>query len=348
MYNGNIFIKNIYYMLSYAFKSLRQSNFAEIKSEEFDNVADLLAEILAIGVGQQIKQGLYREYIIADNDMPTLKGKLDINNTILNSIQRKKILSCSYDELSEDNLMNQIIKTTLLLMMKSNDVKKERRQKIKILLPYLDSVDTINPKSIDWKHLNFQRNNNCYRMMIYMCWFLINSMLLTTEAGRYKIASFVDDNSMPLLYERFVLEYYRYHHPELTPNPSYVEWNLNDGFKGKLPDMKTDITLTNHDKTLIIDTKYYSHAMVTSYYSDKQKLRSQHLYQIFAYVKNKDKESTGNVSGVLLYAKTDEDVSPNEEYLMSGNKISTCTLDLNTPFENIANQLENILISNLI
>ena len=59
----NNFIKNIYYMLSYAFKALNQSNYEDIAVEEFENIHNLLAAILAKGIGQQLKQGLYREYI---------------------------------------------------------------------------------------------------------------------------------------------------------------------------------------------------------------------------------------------------------------------------------------------
>ena len=41
-----IFIKNIYYMLSYAFQVLKQSNYENIASEEFEMVQDLFAVIL--------------------------------------------------------------------------------------------------------------------------------------------------------------------------------------------------------------------------------------------------------------------------------------------------------------
>ena len=58
-------IKNIYYMLSYAFQVLRHSNYAEVAAEEFNNVPDLYAAILAAGIGQQLKQGLYRVYASA-------------------------------------------------------------------------------------------------------------------------------------------------------------------------------------------------------------------------------------------------------------------------------------------
>ncbi len=34
------------------------------------------------------------------------------------------------------------------------------------------------------------------------------------------------------------------------------------------------------------------------------------MYQIYAYVKNKDVNHTGKVSGMLLFAKTDEAITP--------------------------------------
>lgn len=58
-----IFIKNIYYMLAYAFRVLRQKNYDNVAAEDFDNVQDLFAAILAKGVSQQLKQGLYQEYM---------------------------------------------------------------------------------------------------------------------------------------------------------------------------------------------------------------------------------------------------------------------------------------------
>lgn len=45
---------------------------------------------------------------------------------------------------------------------------------------------------------------------------------------------------------------------------------------------------------------------------------------------------------MLLYAKTDEAIQPDQEYSMSGNKISVHTLDLNCDFSEIRKQLNNI------
>ena len=84
-------------------------------------------------------------------------------------------------------------------------------------------------------------------------------------------------------------------------------------------------------------------------YFDVQKLRSNNLYQIFTYVKNKSAAlKNSKVSGLLLYARTDENFQPNVSYNMSGNKISVKTLDLNKNFSEIALQLNQIVEENFL
>ena len=99
-------------MLAYAFQVLRQKNYEDVASEEFEEVQDLFAAILARGIAQQLKHGLYREYITRNEDLPTLRGKLNLQGTIRSQIQRKKLLSCGFDELSVNNVFNRILKTT--------------------------------------------------------------------------------------------------------------------------------------------------------------------------------------------------------------------------------------------
>jgi Predicted PP-loop superfamily ATPase len=91
---------------------------------------------------------------------------------------------------------------------------------------------------------------------------------------------------------------------------------------------------------LIIDTKYYEHTMQQNRFGDGRTLHSHNMYQIYTYVKNKDTTHSGKVSGVLLYAKTDEEIVPDHDYVIGGNRISVITLDLNSTFPQIAKQLD--------
>ncbi len=337
---ANILINNIYYMLTYAFQVLHQSNYDEISSEPFDNVQDLFAAILSKGIAQQLKQGLHREYVNIKEDLPLMHGKLDFNGTIKNMVQNKKLLACEYDELSENNIFNQIIKTTVLLLLKEDSVKDESKTALKKEMLFFSGVDEINPFLIRWDLLKFNRNNQSYRMLLSICQFVLEGLLLTTDDGTVKLAQFLDEQRMCRLYERFILEFYRKEVPKVKANASKIEWQLDDSMSSLLPTMQSDIMLTHGNKTLIIDAKYYSHATQVQY--GKHTLHSQNVYQIFTYVMNQDVGNTGNVAGMLLYAKTDEDITPNAEQSIMGHKISAKTLDLNCEFSNIANQLKKI------
>ena len=74
-----------------------------------------------------------------------------------------------------------------------------------------------------------------------------------------------------------------------------------------------------------------------------QKLHSNNLYQIFAYVKNRDIGNTGKVAGMLLYADIGATVTPDCVYSIGGNSIYIRTLDLNRDFQHISQQLNQIV-----
>ena len=337
---NNIIIKNIYYMLTYAFQVLNQSNYEKISIEPFENVKDLFAAILSKGIAQQLKQGLHREYINLTEDLNVMHGRIDISGTIRNAIRNDIKLTCEFDELSENNIYNQIIKTTALILLKEPSVREESIVALKKEMLLFSKVDEINPFLIRWDMLRFDRNNQSYRMLISICQFVLEGLLLTTSDGTIQLAQFLDEQRMCRLYEKFILEFYRKEVPEVHANASKIEWQLDEGTSTLLPTMQSDIMLTKGDKTLIIDAKYYSHSTQVRY--GKVSLHSNNTYQIYAYVKNKDVDSTGKVSGLLLYAKTDEEITPDVDYVISGNRIGAKTLDLNCDFTDISNQLKAI------
>ena len=59
-------IKNVYYMLTYAFKELNRNNYEQIAGEDFEDIHDLFAEILSLGIAYLLKQGLHRQYVIKE------------------------------------------------------------------------------------------------------------------------------------------------------------------------------------------------------------------------------------------------------------------------------------------
>lgn len=340
----SIFIKNIYYMLSYAFTSLSQGGYEEVASEKFENIHNLFAAILAKGIGRQLKRGLYREYIECKEDTAFVRGKIDMPGTIRHEFARRRMLTCQYDELSENNLLNQILKTTVVLLLSQGDVNTKYKSELKKEMLFFSNVDTIDPTTIRWARIHFRRNSSTYQMLMGICRLTLEGMLLTTEAGNHKLATILDAQSMNKLYEKFILGYYEKECPQVKARASQIAWALDDGADTLLPVMQSDTILTKGNEVLIIDAKYYQHTTQMRY--GVHKIYSHNLYQIFAYVKNKDAEfgdKPHKVAGMLLYAATEEEVQPNSVYQMSGNKISVRTLDLNRDFSEIAEQLNGIV-----
>lgn len=334
-------IQNIYYMLAYAFQVLNEQGYKSIATEDFDNTAELCAAILARGISTQIKRGLGREYILQKEALSALRGKIDITESIKTQVLRRNQMICSYDEFSLDSYMNRIIKSTVLLLLRA-DITKARKKELRKLLVFFDDVNTIDLYSVNW-NIRFSRNNQSYRMLISICYLVVKGLLQTQSDGSTKLMDFLDEQRMHRLYERFILEYFRREFPQISANASQIPWQLDDESSAMLPVMQTDIMLTYGSKILIIDAKYYSHT--TQIQFDKHTIHSGNLYQIFTYVKNKETELADKpheVSGMLLYAKTDEEIYPENEYRMSGNRIEVRTLDLDGDFDAIKAQLDGI------
>ena len=332
-------IQNIYYMLSYAFQVLNEQGYKQIATEEFENVAELCSAILIKGVTSQIKRGLGKEYVEQTDSLASLRGKINISASVKGQTLLNKRMICSYDEFSVNSYMNRILRTTMETLIKSN-ISKNRKKQIRKLLIYFAEVEPLERERINWK-LQYNKNNQTYQMLISVCYLILKGLLQTTTDGNTKLMDFLDEQRMCRLYEKFILEYYRKEHKEIKASASQIPWDLDDGYSEMLPIMQSDIILKSVDKTLVIDAKYYAHTTQSQYSTNT--LHSGNLYQILTYVKNLDTNKSGNVAGMLLYAKTDEIVLPNNDYKMGGNQISVKTLNLDCEFAEIKIQLDGIV-----
>ena len=338
-----ILIRNVYYMLAYAFQELRQNNFVEIESETFADIYDLFAEILARGISNQLKQGLYREYVSRNESLSTVRGKVDVSGTIAERIRNRQKIACDYDELSENNIYNQILFTTASILIRHSDVNRKKKSQLKKLMLFFQNVQPTDLHTIRWNALRFDRNNRNYRMLLYICYFIVKEWLMTTEEGQFKMREFSDEH-MCRLFEKFVLEYYKKHHAKTTPTAAQIKWNIVEESTDTsvLPIMQTDILLTLGQRTLIIDTKYYTKILQQQF--GKETLRNSHLYQIRTYVDEYDRDHRHHVDGMLLYAKTkDTDFDDATITHRDGYSLYIRTLDLNTDFEDIKKRLDSFL-----
>lgn len=330
-------------MLAYAFRVLSEQGYANISTEQFENTANLLSAILDKGVTQLIKRGIRNDYIPTIESTGSPVGKINIAESIKSQYAVTHRLVCEHEEFVSDILLNQIIKAAIKVAISSEEVDYAIKKNLRRNLFHFHSISDINPKSIKWSQIRYDRNNASYKMLVNICYLLITGLLQSEDKGSMRLANIIDDQKMHRLYERFILEYYKRHYPMFHVSAAKILWNTQDEGVVFLPTMKSDVTIKYQDLTLVVDAKYYSKTMQIGQFGNAT-MNSGNIYQIFTYVKNMDVENSGKVSGVLLYAKTDEAVVPDQEVTLAGNKFIMTTLDLNQPFENIARQMDAVIV----
>ena len=339
-------IKNIYYMLSYAWGILEESETINVGSEEFDNIYNLLSRIYINGIINLKKRGFSRYYIDKKELTSTLRGKIDITSSIKNqSLQHGKML-CSFDEFSENIILNQIIKTTIGLLIKAPDLDNSLRKQLLRQRMYFTGISEIVLSDSLFSLLRYNRNNKHYQLLINISELIFKGLITKEKENEYIFLDFIRDEQMANLYEKFVLNFYKLH----LDNSIYkvhapkLNWDIEAEVKEDdlllLPEMRTDIVVENKaEKTqMIIDTKYYSKTLVKGNRSDIEKLRTSHLYQIFAYLSNSQYE--GKKEGILLYPTIDKDIDA--IFPITNKRIMIKTLNLNTEWNNIEKRLMSI------
>ena len=157
-------VQNIYYMLSYAFQALQTQTYKNLATENFHNTAELCAAILDKGVSTQLKRGLGRDYVPKSESLSTLQGKLNISQSIKTQALLKKQMICTYDEFSTNTPFNQIIKSTILLLLKAN-ITNTRKKSLRNLLLFFSDVDEIDLRFVNWNQ-RYNRSNQTYQLLI--------------------------------------------------------------------------------------------------------------------------------------------------------------------------------------
>lgn len=325
-------------MLAYTHDSLKFQEFKRVGEEEFENVLELYATILSLGVPSLIRAGLLKEYRVFTEQSGVVRGKINLSDTIKsNSLIRKKLI-VSYDQFSEDNLLNQIIKATLENFRSQKRVSTPIRKKIFSLLPYFADVSDVQLDLRLWDGIIYSKQNIRYNFMVDICRYAFEQILIDESQDDFLRKSVNDNRKLSALYEKFVYEFYRRESP-YTVAHNQINWLVSDGYTSALPKMQTDIVLRDGKSTLIIDTKFYSKNMAQSFEGAEYKQLSSNLYQMFAYLNNWSMITDANVGGMILYAKTSDEYQPNHSYWIKGQSVVIDVIDLDQPFTQITEQL---------
>jgi 5-methylcytosine-specific restriction enzyme subunit McrC len=330
-------IKNIYYLLSYAWNRLEESELVDVSAEDESDLLNLLGRVLLNGTKTLLKRGIDRQYLTENEVYPGIKGKVNITDSLRKNLFSKGLSVCEFDELSADILPNQILKTTLQNLIQIPTLSTTLKKEIRTIIYRLHEVNEIILTDTIFHQVQINRNNSFYAFLLNISELIHNNLLINEETGHFQFKDFLrDERQMARLFEEFIRNFYKIEVTEAKVFREDLLWKMAGETHQFLPKMQTDISIKINDRKLIIDAKYYKETLQKYY--DSEKIHSQHLYQLFAYLKNQEDELA---EGILIYPTVQKSLSL--AYTHEGHTIRIETLNLNQDWRGVKADLLGII-----
>lgn len=344
----NIPIENVYHLLCYAW-GLPDAGLVDAKGLSGNRITDLLANVLKNGLTRLLRQGLDREYIEQQSELTTLRGRINISQTIKRGSLMRGRAVCRYTELDADTPSNRLIKSTLNSIVRDKQLDGDlRKDLIRLRRGLADIADTRSVRS-DTYRIQFHRNNQVYRFLVSICRLWLSGDFVSEEDGDSRFSGFEQtDQAMRALFEKFVFNYFRNCVPAVSVTAPKTKWSVPRGYEQQaalLPEMRTDICLRTADTLLVIDTKFT--ASVRSHWG-VERFKEGHLFQLFSYLSNFSRDSQYrhlSLSGMLLYPATSE--TEDIHLILHDYPFHVCHINLNQPWQAVEAALMSIYESTL-
>ena len=347
-------IKNLYYLLCYAWELADQRDKIKVDAEDCTSYPDLFAKLLVAGCTVLFKRGLHREYISHHDCIIGIKGKWNISESIKTPKYRMGLMDCTFDEYSDDILLNQIIYASLRRLLGYNALNEKVKKDVLRIYHRFPKVTDIDLTADDFQNVIITKESRFYSLLIHICQIIFEALLPNeNEDGIYHFVDFSRQH-MERIFENFLFNFYRREcfedYPYVERSKIHFQLQTIEGSASVLPTMQTDVTLVNPDtqKKIIIDAKYYMETLVARYTeSEHEKVRTSHMFQIMAYIRNQEDVNipyTMNANGILVYPQTGKELNYTGKYSGTNHYFRFCTVDLNKEWWEIHERLKTIII----
>jgi 5-methylcytosine-specific restriction enzyme subunit McrC len=180
---------------------------------EADSLKDFferLANILAVGVLNRFRRGIYRTYEPFAEDLTYVRGKVDFVRTF--SRPGRIELPCDFEEHTADIEDNQLLSWTLQRILRSGLCSEKSLINVRAAYRHFQGVITPTPyPSQACLRRLYNRLNNDYRPLHALCYFFMSQTGPTHMHGQHTMLPFLVD--MARLYEGYVAAWLQQHIP---------------------------------------------------------------------------------------------------------------------------------------
>jgi|TARA_B100001964_G_scaffold97307_1_gene108893 5-methylcytosine-specific restriction enzyme subunit McrC len=289
---------NLFYMLSFL-KDEKEFHFDSdiiIDIKEGQNFFDILGRLFLNELEEIFKKGFYKKYVRKEENLSFLKGKMLFSKQLINDIRKTPKFYCSYEDLTYDNLENQIVlKATALLipLIRFNDKIKSELIRYRYILNEEVILRNVLPEECN--RVQYNKLNECYEPIIQFSRAVLQyHFIRSAHKGASKGFNFIVN--MNRVYEDFITEIVK---ELINEDPAFTDYiveaqkRFDSLVKEREVVTKPDVILRKKNSSeypLLIDTKY------------KRQENNADYYQVIAYALAIKTVETC----LLIYPATDE------------------------------------------
>jgi 5-methylcytosine-specific restriction enzyme subunit McrC len=338
-------IENIYYLFCYAWNRFEEAQSIPVGAADSPDLPNLLARVLLNGTRALLRRGLDRNYQVRDEEIATVRGRIDLGSALRLQARKVRRLHCEFDELSHDVPHNRILKASLTHLARAPTLDAELAHSLRLLALRFPDVADIRLERSAFALVQLHRNNAYYDLLLKVAELAFDCLLPDPSGKGFMFQDVLrDERKMAAVFEEFVRNFYRVEQQRYSVEPLSIQWDatpLTSSAVGQLPNMRVDVFQRSADRRIIIDTKYYASALQT--YHGTESFHSGNLYQIFSYLKNAAAKDPrfGDVEGMLVYPEVQH--SLDESFLIQGHPVWVAALDLTQPWSSIADRLLSLV-----
>jgi len=337
-------IRNLYYLFCYAWERFPEGGSTEVGIDDCPDLPNLFARVMINGVRRLLRRGLDRGYVGFEEELRSPRGRLLIDRTIKEQTQQRGAVCCQIDELRHDVLHNQIIKSTAVALANHSQIESSLAHELRLICGRMGGISVVKLRPSVFRSVQLSRNSAQYSALLKLCEFVCRALLPTENGSDNRFFDILrDEERMSRLFEDFLRNFYFYEQSTFTVRREDMRWRLDaapGGDPSLVPIMRTDVVLRSPRSTVVMDAKYYADPFPRS--SGTPKIRSGHLYQLFAYMKHASDRAPGlPVRGALVYASTGDGCL--HRYRVDGHEIAVAAIDLSRPWKQVHSTLINLL-----
>ena len=341
-------IANVYYLLCYAWGHAEErESVSASEAGAFSHIHDLFGQVLAQGVFRLVHQGLDRGYREVREDLPGVRGKIQVSDMATRALKARGRAACLYEELSHDVLHNRILRSTLGRLLRISDLDPNVRGKVRMAYQRMEGVSTPRLDRATFRKVQLDSNRRVYRFLVSLCALIHENLLVDATDGTTRFRDFREDDArMWKLFEDFVTEFYRRESRQYrVKGQSRIDWHEPwapaEEDLVHLPLMWADVLLESEERRIILDAKFYGKSLDGPF--GAKKLRSGNLYQILAYLRNRQatRPDGPRHEGVLLYPVVEEPLAV--EVRLEGFRVRARGVDLSRDWKQIHQDMLEIV-----